>query len=121
MRARLQWIYGIGQIENHDLVYGTYIGNGDSSSYKNLVKADPYNGVVSVRKEECLCHVQKRTKKRLRKTTKEFKRPDAKADGITHLYTLVIVQHRMKVLTKFARPFRFYSDTARRSSEASSS
>ena len=82
-------------IPNHNLVYGTYIGDGDSSSYKNLVKSDPYDGLVSVRKEECLGHVQKRVKKRLRKSTKDFKGlSEMKADRIAHLYALVIVQHR---------------------------
>ena len=79
----------------HSLVYDTYIGDGDSSSYKNLVKADPYNGIAKVRKEECLGHVQKRVKKHLRKKSKIFKGlPEAKADRIAHLYARVIVQHR---------------------------
>ena len=82
-------------IVKHDLVYGTYIGDGDSSSYKNLVKSDPYNGVATVRKEECLGHVQKRVKKRLRKPTKFSKGlPETKADRIAHLYALLIVQHK---------------------------
>ena len=82
-------------ISNHSLVYDTYIGDGDSFSFKNLVKADPYNGTVQVRKEECLGHVQKRVKKHLHKKTKLFKGlPEAKAYRIAHLYALVIVQHR---------------------------
>ena len=82
-------------IAQHDLVYGTYIGDGDSSSYRNLLKSDPYDGVVSVKKEECLGHVQKRFKKRLRKATKSYKGvPEAKADRIAHLYALVIVQNK---------------------------
>ena len=48
-----------------------------------------------MRKEECLGHVQKRVKKRLRKVTKEGRGlRDAKADRIAHMYALVIVQHR---------------------------
>ena len=82
-------------LENHNLVYGTYIGDGDSSSYKNLVKSNPYNGMATVRKEECLGHVQKILKRRLRKTTKFYKGlPETKADRIAHLYDLVIVQHK---------------------------
>ena len=82
-------------ISSHSLIYNTYIGDGDSSSYKNLVKSDPYNGLTTVRKEECLGHVQKRVKKKLRKKSKIFKGlPEAKADRIAHLYALVIVQHR---------------------------
>ena len=82
-------------ISTHNLVYDTYIGDGDSSSYKNLVKSDPYNGLTIVRKEECLGHVQKRLKKHLHKKSKTFKGlPEAKADRLAHLYALVIVQHR---------------------------
>ena len=59
------------------------------------MKSDPYNGVATVRKEECLGHVQKRVKKRLRKPTKFSKGlPETKADRIAHLYALVIVQHK---------------------------
>ena len=37
-------------IETHNLAHGTYIGDGDSSSFKNLLQSDPYNGVVTIRK-----------------------------------------------------------------------
>ena len=33
-------------ITKHQLVYGTYIGDGDSSSFRNVQKSDPYNGEV---------------------------------------------------------------------------
>ena len=39
-------------IEKNSLVYSTYVGDGDSSSFKNLLKSDPYNGIELVRKEE---------------------------------------------------------------------
>ena len=79
----------------HNLVYGIYIGDGESSSDKNLLKSDPYNGVAYVRKEECLGHVQKLMKKRLRTKTKFFRGlPVAKAAGIADLYALLIVQHK---------------------------
>ena len=82
-------------IPNHNIVYGTSIGDGDSSSFRNLGKSDPYNGLVHVRKEECPEHVQKRIKNRLHKKTKSFKGvPEAKADRIAHLYALVIAQHK---------------------------
>ena len=54
-------------IAKHKLVYGTYIGDGDSSSFRNLMKSDHYNGEVLVKKEECLGHAQKRLKKHLLK------------------------------------------------------
>ena len=82
-------------IERHKLVYGTYIGDGDSSAFKNLVKSDPYKGEVIVRKEECLGHVQKRFKKRLMKKSQGGTHlPERKADQIAHLYALVVVQRR---------------------------
>ena len=84
-------------IPKHKLVYGTYIGDGDSSSFRNLTKSDPYNGEVVVRKEECLGHAQKRVKKHLVKSSSLFKGlPDSKARRIAHLYALVVVQNRHK-------------------------
>ena len=60
-----------------------------------MVRSDPYNGVACLRKEECLGHVQKRVKKRLRKTTMKFKGlPEPKEDRIAHLYALLVVQHK---------------------------
>ena len=44
-------------INKHSLVYGTYIGDGDSSSFETLQYSDPYKGATNVRKEECLGHV----------------------------------------------------------------
>ena len=84
-------------IKTHNLAYGTYIGDGDSSSFKNLLKSDPYHGLIPVRKEECIGHVQKRLKKRLmKKATGSTSLPQRKADRISHLYALVIVQNRGK-------------------------
>ena len=54
-------------VAQNQLVYTTYIGDGDSSSYKKLVESNPYEGLETVRKEECLGHVQKRLKKHLKK------------------------------------------------------
>ena len=80
-------------ISSHSFIYYTYIGDGDSSSHKNLVKSDPYNGLTTVRREECLGHVQKRVKKNILKKSKIFKGLlEAKADRIAHLHALVIVQ-----------------------------
>ena len=84
-------------IEWHNLAYGTYIGDGDSSSYKNLLKSDPCNGQVPIRKEECIGHVQKRVKKHLmKKISSSTNLPQSKAVRIAHLYALVVVQHQGK-------------------------
>ena len=81
----------------NSLVYSTYIGDGDSSSFKKLVAADPYNGFESVRKEECLGHVQKRLKKHLAKKSILCSAiPKSKVERIGQLYALVVVQNRGK-------------------------
>ena len=88
-------------IETHNLAYGTYIGDGDSSSFKNLVQSNPYEGQVSIRKEECIGHVQKRLKKRLMKKAQGLTSlSQSKADRIAHLYALVVVQHRGQSATE---------------------
>ena len=84
-------------IDKHNLAYGTYIGDGDSSPFKNLMQSDPYDGKVPIRKEECIGHLQKRMKKRLMKKRTGFTSlSQSKADRISHLYALVVVQHRRK-------------------------
>ena len=52
--------------------YTNYIGDGDSKSYAEVVKADPYNG-VRINKLECVGHVQKRVGSNLRNFKKECK------------------------------------------------
>ena len=52
--------------------YTNYIGDGDSKSYAEVVKADPYNG-VKINKLECIGHVQKRVGSNLRNFKKECK------------------------------------------------
>ena len=82
-------------IEKNQLVYDTYIGDGDSSSFKNLLKSNPYKSLFTVRKEECLGHVQKRLKKWLKKKKPSSRGlSEAKADRIAHPYALVIFQNR---------------------------
>ena len=56
----------------HNLRYTNYIGDSDSKSYLEVVKADPYNG-VPITKLECIGHVQKRVGSRLRTLKKECK------------------------------------------------
>ena len=77
-------------IDKHNLAYGTYIGDGDSSSFKNLIQSDPYEGAFPIRKEECIGNVQKRLMKKGAGITSL---PQSKADRIAHLYALVIVQN----------------------------
>ena len=56
-------------IEARKLRYVRYIGDGDSSSYPAILAANPYPG-QTVKKGECVGHVQKRMGTRLRNLKK---------------------------------------------------
>ena len=82
-------------VAQNQLVYTTYIGDGDSSSYKKLVESSPYEGLETVRKEECLGHVQKRLKKHLKKASPTSPAvTKSKVERVGHLYALVVVRIR---------------------------
>ena len=87
-------------VTKHSLAYTTYVGDGGSSSFKRLRESDPYHGMESLRKEECIGHAQRRLKKALRKkstkalTSKQIS--PSKFERIGHLSALVIVQNRRK-------------------------
>ena len=81
----------------HRLVYTTYVGDGNSSSFKRLSDSDQYNGEEVVRKEECLGHTQKRLKKHLKKPASKAmtSKPiiPTKVDRIGHLYATYTRRH----------------------------
>ncbi|XP_044592130.1 uncharacterized protein LOC123270228 [Cotesia glomerata] len=52
--------------EKYGAKISNYIGDGDSKTYGNLVKAKPYGENFIIHKKECVGHVQKRMGKRLR-------------------------------------------------------
>ena len=54
------------------LRYKTYIDDGDTQSYHEVVKSDPYPG-LSIKKGECVGHVQKRLGTCLRKPAYKIK------------------------------------------------
>ena len=58
-------------INLNNLPYKTYIGDGDSSSYASVVKADPYPGLL-IQKGKCIGHIQKRVGSRLRRLKKVY-------------------------------------------------
>ena len=59
------------------------------------MNSDPYQGIETVRKEECLGHVQKRLKKHLKKISNKFCKLSAgKVVRFGQLYTLVVAQNR---------------------------
>lgn len=56
----------------HQLKYANYVGDGDSKTFKDIVNAQPYEN-FSVRKKECIDHVQKRMGTRLRNEKKNLR------------------------------------------------
>ena len=59
-------------LQFNGLRYRSYLGDGDSSSYGDVVKANPYPG-IHINKLECVGHVQKRVGTRLRNLGKNMK------------------------------------------------
>ena len=61
-------------VENNNLIYSEYLGDGDTSSFKEVVTHDPYKQYhVKPVKLECVGHVQKRLGTRLRNMVKAHK------------------------------------------------
>ena len=52
--------------EKHKVQYTEFIGDGDSKTFPNLVKAQPYGPDVEIKKLECIGHVGKRFGTRMR-------------------------------------------------------
>lgn len=57
-------------VEKHDVKIDNYVGEGDSKTYGNLIKAKPYGDDLIVAKKECVGHVRKRMGTRLRDLVK---------------------------------------------------
>ena len=55
--------------ESSKLRYTSYIGDGDSKAFNEVVVSDPYND-ITISKLECIGHIQKRVAGRLRKMCK---------------------------------------------------
>ena len=61
-------------ISKHNLIYNQYLGDGDTSSFKEVVASNPYKEYdVNIIKLECVGHVQKRLGTQLRNKVKEYK------------------------------------------------
>lgn len=61
-------------VEKNNLIYSEYLGDGDTSSFKEVVTHDPYKQYhVQPVKLECVGHVQKRLGTRLRNVVKAHK------------------------------------------------
>ena len=61
-------------VEKNNLIYHEYLGDGNTSSFKDVVSANPYEEyLISPVKLECVGHVQKRLGTRLRNIVKAHK------------------------------------------------
>ena len=60
-------------VERHQLRYTSYIGDGDSSSYSDVVNSHPYGEGVKIDKLECLGHLQKSMGSRCRSLRQSLK------------------------------------------------
>ena len=68
--------------------------DGEYSSFQNLLYFDLYRGSETVRKEECLGHVQKCLKKHLKKKFNAFPKLAAgKTERVGQLYALVVCKN----------------------------
>lgn len=56
----------------HDVKYVSYIGDGDSKTFKGITDAQPYEN-ITITKKECIDHVQKRIGTHLRNLKKNTK------------------------------------------------
>ena len=65
-------LYG-RSILKHKFRYIPFVGDGDSKSYSNVCKAQPYGPAVFIPKEDCIGHVTKRMGTALRKLLTTYK------------------------------------------------
>ena len=59
-------------LEKHSVRYVNYTGVGDTKSYKSVSESEPYGPGVTIKKIECVGHVQKRMGTNLRKKKKDI-------------------------------------------------
>lgn len=87
-------------VNKHQVRYTTYIGDGDSKTFKGILKAEPYG--KDVVKKECVGLVEKRMGTRLRNAKKSNKAIGGKGAGkltdkligeMTKYYGLAIRRH----------------------------
>ena len=67
-------------VEKKDLRYLSFIGDGDSSTFKTVSEAKPYGSDVVVEKKECVGHIQNHMGTRLHKLKSSFAKKDL-SDG----------------------------------------
>ena len=78
-------------IEKNNLIYNEYLGDGDTSSFKDVIESDPYKDLnIKITKLECIGHVQKRMGTRLCKVVKTYKGTNTPLHGRGKLTKSVI-------------------------------
>ena len=78
-------------IEKHGLIYENYIGDGDTTSFKEVVDAKPYEKYgITPKKLECVGHIQKRLGNRLRVLRKSYQNSKTPLSGRGKLTDKVI-------------------------------
>ena len=87
--------------ELHTIRYSSYIGDGDSKTFKSIFESRPYGEDYTVLKKECVGHIQKRMGARLRKLKKGTKGLGGKGkltakltDELSVLYGLAIRRNK---------------------------
>ena len=60
-------------LAKYNLRYKNYVGDGDTSSFMNVVQSKPYGENFTMNKLECIGHVQKRLGSRLRRLVQTYK------------------------------------------------
>ena len=78
-------------VENRKLIYDEYLGDGDTSSFNDVVSSEPYSAYeVTPEKLECIGHVQKRLGTRLRNIVKSYKGTKTPISGAKKLTEKII-------------------------------
>lgn len=85
----------------HGVKYLSYIGDGDSETFKGITESQPYGENIKIKKKECIGHVQKRMSARLRKVKKDTKGLDGEEkltgnliDELSVYYGLAIIKNK---------------------------
>ena len=69
---------------NRILIYGTYIGDGDSKAYSSVKNSMPYGPLVYINKEECPAHITKRMGTGLPTIFKNYKSMFCWSNSLSH-------------------------------------
>ncbi|CAK9801113.1 hypothetical protein ANTPLA_LOCUS2692 [Anthophora plagiata] len=63
---------GSWSMEKHSVRYASYIGDGDTKTFRSLLQAAPYGDDFLVRRKECVLHVKKRFYRRAKEAKKQL-------------------------------------------------